>query len=828
MADEILIDIKIPADDIEAAVKNISNLRGRVEELRKTNKGLDKSSEAYTKNAIEIKELNKEIRTNERVLIANNEAQKANSGSVTELRRQLSVVSQQWADLSQNERENTEAGKALGREKLSLTNRLKDLEKATGDNRRNVGNYTQSMRRALGGVKTFAGGLTGLNRVMNANPALMLANMFRTLLQQVGAAQPIMDAVNRVMVPLNMVFQRAIGILQDLATKAIDRVRESFDDLGQTARNFVSKVWDLLVMNRIRAAQRAFAALGKIMRGDIKEGFAELGKAAVDGMLGVENAIDKARSSLERTNVAFKEFNAELAKARRDGERLNEVNIKIAETKAEQVLVEGELNRELEKQLEISRNRNATEQERQAAADRAIEIIDQQKNMELDLLELQIEKAQIEADQNDTDREAQIELNRLISQRAQIEANSVKARRQVNSQLQQLERERRMDEKKQQDEADKQAIEDHKEYVKSIAENLDRSINQAKEANQDYIDTLKKQYLEGVINFEEYQDRIAEMEEDALVYRMELIDVERERIRENEELSEIEREELMMKLLDKRREAEHALTDIHFQARRTEVEQAEKAADEEIREIERVKSERQRAQMQAIQGATAMSRQIVSIYGKQLKQRQDQLAKEVEAGRITEQQKADILEREITKYKNAQKSQAMIDTYASAVSAYNALAGIPVVGPALAIAAAAAAIAAGLKNVSMIEGQSTMGFADGIIGLDGAGTSKSDSIPARLSKGESVLTAKATNAFAPQLAMMERAVGNNPNLGRIGRGKFAEGVINAGRQGAQSITRSNEPMVEALQNMKIYTSVTEFREVDDRLSRAERSATFIE
>ena len=54
--------------------------------------------------------------------------------------------------------------------------------------------------------------------------------------------------------------------------------------------------------------------------------------------------------------------------------------------------------------------------------------------------------------------------------------------------------------------------------------------------------------------------------------------------------------------------------------------------------------------------------------------------------------------------KTAAIAQATIDTYKSAVAAYSAMAGIPVVGPALAVAAAAAAIAAGLNNVAQISG----------------------------------------------------------------------------------------------------------------------------
>jgi tape measure domain-containing protein len=56
--------------------------------------------------------------------------------------------------------------------------------------------------------------------------------------------------------------------------------------------------------------------------------------------------------------------------------------------------------------------------------------------------------------------------------------------------------------------------------------------------------------------------------------------------------------------------------------------------------------------------------------------------------------------------KAAAISQAIINTYQSATGAYNAMAGIPYIGPALGAAAAAAAIAAGIANVNAIRSQS--------------------------------------------------------------------------------------------------------------------------
>lgn len=92
---------------------------------------------------------------------------------------------------------------------------------------------------------------------------------------------------------------------------------------------------------------------------------------------------------------------------------------------------------------------------------------------------------------------------------------------------------------------------------------------------------------------------------------------------------------------------------------------------------------------------------------------------------------------------------------------------------------AALAAATGAAQLAVIASQPPPpkpAFATGVIGLDGAGTATSDSIDARLSRGESVITAKATERFAPVLAQMELAVGNRPNF-QLGNRKFATGYI---------------------------------------------------
>ena len=71
--------------------------------------------------------------------------------------------------------------------------------------------------------------------------------------------------------------------------------------------------------------------------------------------------------------------------------------------------------------------------------------------------------------------------------------------------------------------------------------------------------------------------------------------------------------------------------------------------------------------------------------------------------------------------KKASMAQAVIATYTSAVEAYKAMAGIPYVGPALGVAAAAAAIAAGMANVQAIQSQQFEGGGGGAAATYSAG-----------------------------------------------------------------------------------------------------------
>ena len=91
------------------------------------------------------------MRQNNKLIQDSTQADQAKNGSIEQMRKQLSVVSVQWARLSEEERRNTAEGEALTKQKKDLTDALKQEEKATSDNRRNVGNYADGLGRSRKG-----------------------------------------------------------------------------------------------------------------------------------------------------------------------------------------------------------------------------------------------------------------------------------------------------------------------------------------------------------------------------------------------------------------------------------------------------------------------------------------------------------------------------------------------------------------------------------------------------------------------------------------------------------------------------------------------------
>ena len=135
-------------------------------------------------------------------------------------------------------------------------------------------------------------------------------------------------------------------------------------------------------------------------------------------------------------------------------------------------------------------------------------------------------------------------------------------------------------------------------------------------------------------------------------------------------------------------------------------------------------------------------------------------------------------------WKMTKIAEARINTFTSASSAYSAMAGIPVIGPGLGVIAAGASILAGQKQVDSINATEIPKMArGGVVGGYGNGTS--DSVNAKLSRGEVVINAKSAKMFRGALSNMNVAGGG------VG---FARGGATTPSSGAGLSGLSTEPL----------------------------------
>ena len=232
--------------------KTLSELVKRVNDLAKAKNALDKEEKMAVKTKKKLNELtDEELIQREKEKVANRERvqrakqlaiiRREEKDTIASLRAQLSLVTLNWKKLTIEEQKNSVEGKELARRKKELTERLKAVERATGDARRNVGNYTDSLGR-LGKVaaRVFIGRsiVDGLKRIGSFFTGLIDKNKeFNSTLKGVGesfdgVSNALEFAGTKILTFLAPAIEFVAGLLADLPA--------FFAGLGAGIAQFVS------------------------------------------------------------------------------------------------------------------------------------------------------------------------------------------------------------------------------------------------------------------------------------------------------------------------------------------------------------------------------------------------------------------------------------------------------------------------------------------------------------------------------------------------------------------------------------------------------------
>lgn len=210
-----------------------------------------------------ISDNNREIKTNTTLL-------NSQEDSVDALRAQLAKNTKELNAMSAATRNNTDEGQKLVTETKEISDRLKDMEKAVGDNRRNVGNYAESIQEAMSSTQGLSGATAAMatslsggvnilkvfNATLKANPILAIVSVILVLISTVEKLMKrnseMAANLKAAFAPFEVIFSRIL----DGITNMLSGVAKAFEWVSEKVVNLLSSI-GLITEETTKAANAA-------------------------------------------------------------------------------------------------------------------------------------------------------------------------------------------------------------------------------------------------------------------------------------------------------------------------------------------------------------------------------------------------------------------------------------------------------------------------------------------------------------------------------------------------------------------------------------------
>lgn len=212
-----------------------------------------------------ISDNNREIKTNTTLL-------NSQEGSVDALRAQLAKNTKELNAMSAATRNNTDEGQKLVTETKEISDKLKDMEKAVGDNRRNVGNYAESIQEAMSSTQGLSGATAAMatslsggvnilkvfNATLRANPILAIVSVILVLVSTIEKLMKrnseMAANLKAAFAPFEVIFSRIL----DGITELLGGVAKAFEWITEKVVNLLSSI-GLITEETTKAANAAKA-----------------------------------------------------------------------------------------------------------------------------------------------------------------------------------------------------------------------------------------------------------------------------------------------------------------------------------------------------------------------------------------------------------------------------------------------------------------------------------------------------------------------------------------------------------------------------------------
>ena len=736
------IDVSSYEKSLAELTKSIGDLKTQQKDLQQQTKaGVEGAAQAYEKVTAQLKIQQQQYRTNQNVLVGYTAAQQKGVDTTNFMNNSIQGNRDLLKQLTAEYIKTKNPSEQFTAKIKQLSDALKQQEAAIGDTRRNVGNYAAGFKEAIGGIisgvpalKGFQTAQLGVNAAMNANPVGAVIMLFTGLVEIFKNNAEVADQVSFAIDGLTKGFNFIIDTVVNTVT--------SLDNLTKALRNPIGFVIDL-AKGTAQAAKEGYEASKALDAFELSAGrydrAIQKNQISVDAL--TKSLKDRTKGEQERIKIANQIADLEIKNAdllvKKNQELLNAETLRLKGKS----LTASEQNKLEQLQTDVQ---NAEAEKR---------IVNAQRQTRINIL---LEKELTAAKKEEATKRVELEKD----ERIKIAQEQDKARKEA-------EQKRLADRSKQYTEQvnllNLIAENDIKqtELIVKNREEAERQINDIKIRSLEKQLDLAIQFLgeDGDITQEELEGiRAIELAIKKLREGATKPPAKGKTFGESIGVSKEQQDEIAAGLRDVSQivGSIQGLVNTGFEARNNEIENNKNA---EIAAIE----------------ATSKSRE------------------EKDAAIRESEKKAAQKTYELQKQQfEFNKAISIVQTIINTAQAIIAQLSNPT--PYVGFVLSALAAATGAAQIAVIASQKPPPppkFATGIIGLDGAGTETSDSIDAKLSRGESVITAKATRRFHRELAYMEAAVGNTPNY-NFSSGKFATGVIGTGGFATRDINNNAE------------------------------------
>lgn len=320
--------------DNQSAITAIMKYQERIADIRKEEEQWKKElkektitqreyDERVTASTQVVNEYNQSIRVLNKEIRNNIKETQEEDGSLTQLRAQLSNLTKEYDKLSSSERENTEIGGKKAAEINRVTAELKKAEEGTQRYYRNVGNYENAILSALGANNKYVQGMQmiadvskgGLSNALNVAKnavagfgkqllALMMNPIVALLAAIAAAVMLVAKAIssseentnkwNAILAPFQRILTGVLNVIQNITTAILSWVTNGAKLVG----------WIMTMMEKLPIIGKMIKGVNDAIRESIEIASQDAALVKRRREMQIQDAKDEARIAELRKKAA--------------------------------------------------------------------------------------------------------------------------------------------------------------------------------------------------------------------------------------------------------------------------------------------------------------------------------------------------------------------------------------------------------------------------------------------------------------------------------------------------------------------------------------------